>query len=76
MRKKIKEVLVDKERYNQLLNIESDYKILSQLLICTSYIDKNTHSISFKEGAIMKILEITNEELYKKIINKFEDEKE
>lgn len=76
MRKNIKEVLINKERYNQLLNIESNYKILSQLLICTSYIDEKTRNISFKEEGILKVLEVVNEELYKKIINKFKEEKE
>lgn len=76
MRKNIKEVLINKERYDQLVNIESNYKILSQLLIYTSYLDEKIQNISFKEERILKVLEVANEELYKKIINKFKEEKE
>lgn len=76
MRKNSREISISKERYEHLLNIESDYKILSDLLVGVSYFNKQTHNVSLNEEAILKVLEVVNEELYKKIINKFKEENE
>lgn len=67
-------ISVDKERYEQLLNIEVDYQILKNILVNSSYFNQETARVSFDEKKILKILEIVNEELYKKIINKFKEE--
>lgn len=75
MRKKSKEVSLDKERYEQLLNIEADYQILKLTLVNSSYFNQENERISFDENKILKILEAVNEELYEKIINKFKEEK-
>lgn len=70
MKKKTRKISISEDRYNQLINTESDYKLLSQLLVSTSYYNEQTHNISFKEKGILKVLEIANEELYKNIIEK------
>jgi hypothetical protein len=75
LRKKSKEVSLDKERYEQLLNIEADYQILKLTLVNSSYFNQENERISFDENKILKILEAVNEEFYEKIINKFKEEK-
>lgn len=75
MRKKSKEVSLDKERYEQLLNIEADYQILKLTLVNSSYFNQENERISFDENKILKILEAVNEEFYEKIINKFKEGK-
>lgn len=74
--KRAKKISIDEERYNQLIHAENEYKILSHLLVLTSFIDQNTDKISFDNERLLKILDVVNEELYAKIINKSKEEKE